>query len=388
MRAPVVAQMNMQRRIAILAGLWALAEIGAAWRTAEATPAVLPSICSRLAAHMRRSPAVVIGGRTVPNMLPWIVNASPYEAEQEPVYRFLAPKWRLPLPPTLESLPGTDLFMASRILGSGDCLNAMFFEWKSGSALRPVGDPGKSGPCGRLGQSGGLAAVLGQPAYVESEPLNPSTSGSVVHITPWRSSGWGPACHVSIQLIHQYPVRLRYCGSDRAVCSAARQVAPAVERRYETYSAEQLADFNEIGTFSFRGFFFQGTPTADGRALVSRARRMAMSRVTAAESAGAPSWLRVVIPADVAFFPLSLDDKLYVASATGGADPTELIRWILPNPDRYLGPVDPNAGRGALLVVYRAPSGGNQQLVPLAVIAMHSRMSGVKSIETGDDQAN
>lgn len=52
--------MNNQTRIATLAGLWALVEIGAVWPTAEATPAVPPSICSQLAAQMRRSPALEI----------------------------------------------------------------------------------------------------------------------------------------------------------------------------------------------------------------------------------------------------------------------------------------------------------------------------------------
>lgn len=43
--------MNKQKRIATLAGLWALAEVGAAASlNAAATPAVPPSICSRLAA--------------------------------------------------------------------------------------------------------------------------------------------------------------------------------------------------------------------------------------------------------------------------------------------------------------------------------------------------
>jgi hypothetical protein len=74
-------QMNKQRRIATLAGLWALAEIIAVWPTAKATPAVPPSVCSRLAAQMRRSPALVVKDQTVPKMLPWIVSALPREGE-------------------------------------------------------------------------------------------------------------------------------------------------------------------------------------------------------------------------------------------------------------------------------------------------------------------
>ena len=386
--------MNKQKRIATLAGLWALAEIGAVWPTAEATSAVPPSICSRLAVQMRASPATVLEDLVVKKtMQPWIVNASSQPAQGDPAYRYLPPEWRTmggrgASFPTIESLPGTELSMVSAIAGSGDCLQYQFFERKHGGAVRLLGDPPiESDLCSRQGTWGSLATVLGEPSFITYGSLNPDNNDSLLNIMPWKGTYWGQACHVTIQLMRRYPVRLRYCGSDRAVCGAARKVAPAVERRYERYSAEQLADFNEIGTFSFQGFRFQGTLTAEGRALVSRARGIAMSSVTAAERRGAPSWLRVVIPADVAFFPLRLDDKLYVASTTGGADPTTLIRWIVPHAKRYLGAVGPKHRRGSLLVVYQAPRARGHQLVPLAVLTMHSPTSGVKSIQAGDDYA-
>jgi hypothetical protein len=276
--------------------------------------------------------------------------------------------------------------MVSAIAGSGDCLQYQFFERKQGGALRIVGDPPiDSDLCSRDGTWGSLATVLGEPAFIAYGSPNTDENGSLMNIMPWKGTYWGQACHVSIRLMHRYPVRLLYCGSDRAVCDAARRVAPAVERRYETFSAEQLADFNEVGTFSLQGFRFQSAPTAEGRVLVGRARRIAMSRVAAAESRGAPSSLRVVVPADVAFFPLRLVDKLYVVSITGGADPAGLIRWIVPHAKRYLGAVGTNHGPGSLLVVYQPPRARSRQLVPLALVTMHSQTSGVKSIQAGDN---
>ena len=126
--------MNKQKRIATLAGLWALAEIGAVWPTAEATSAVPPSICSRLAVQMRASPATVLEDLVVKKtMQPWIVNASSQPAQGDPAYRYLPPEWRTmggrgASFPTIESLPGTELSMVSAIAGSGDCLQYQFFE--------------------------------------------------------------------------------------------------------------------------------------------------------------------------------------------------------------------------------------------------------------------
>jgi hypothetical protein len=87
----------------------------------------------------------------------------------------------------------------------------------------------------------------------------------------------------------------------------------------------------------------------------------------------------------VAFFPLRLVDKLYVVSITGGADPAGLIRWIVPHAKRYLGAVGTNHGPGSLLVVYQPPRARSRQLVPLALVTMHSQTSGVKSIQAGDN---
>lgn len=271
--------------------------------------------------------------------------------------------------------------MVSAYAGSGDCLQYQFFERKRGGAVRLLGSPPiESDLCSRDGTSGSLATVLGEPSFIVYGSDNPDTNGPRLNIVRWKGTHWGPACHVSIQWMHKYPVRLRYCGSNSAVCVAARKIAPAVERRYEKYSAEQNADFNEIGTFSFKGFQFQSTFTAEGRALVGRARRIAMSRVTKDERRGAPSWLRNVIPGDVAFFSLRLDRKLYVATTSS----PDLPRWIVPHAKRYFGEVGAERKNGSLLVVYQAPRAHSQQLVPLAVLTMHSGTSGIKLIEAGD----
>lgn len=384
--------MNRKKRIAIILNLCGLAGISMIAPGAQAKSPAVSSICSRLVAQLHASSATVLNDLLVKKTMlpPWIVNAASHPAQGDPAYRYLPPDWRTmggrgASFPIIESLPGTALSMVSAIAGSGDCLQYQFFERKRGGAVHLLGSPPiESDLCSRHGTWGSLATVLGKPAFIVYGSENPDNNGPRLNIMPWKGTSWGHACHVSIQWMHRYPVKLRYCGSDRAVCAAARKVAPAVQRRYERYSAEQLRDFNEIGTFSLRGFRFHDTLTTRGRALVVRARHIAMSRVTAAESHGAPSRLRVVFSGDVAFFPLRLDGKLYVASATGGPD---LIRWVVPPGKGYFAGVEGDRNNGSLLVVYQTPRAGNHYLVPLAVLTMHSRTSSIKSIEAGDGYA-
>lgn len=383
--------MNRKKRIAIISTLFGLAGIGMLAPDARAKAPTTPSICSRLVAKLRASPTTVLNDLVVKKtMLPrWIVNPSSHPAQGDPAYRHLPPVWRImggrgATFPTIETLPGTALSMVSAIAGSGDCLQYQFFERKPGGAVRLLSSPPiQSDLCSRDGTSGGLATVLGKPVFIVYGSDNPDNNGLRLNIMPWNETDWGPACNVSIQWRHRYPVRLRYCGSDRAVCVAARKIAPAVERRYERYSAEQLADFNQIGTFSFKRFQFQSILTAEGRALVGRARDIAMSRITEDERHGAPSWLRNVIPADVAFFSLRLDRKLYVATTSS----PDLTRWVVPHAKRYFGEVGAERKHASLLVVYQAPRAHSHQLVPLAVLTMHSGTSGIKAIEAGDGYA-
>lgn len=360
--------MNKQKRIATLAGLWALAEIGAAASpNAAATSAVPPSICSRLAAQMRRSPALVVKDLTVPKMLPWIVSALPHPAEREPVYRFLAPKWRLPLPPTLESLPGTDLFMASTILGSGDCLNAMFFEWKRGRPLRPLGwPPISTGACSRDGVWGGLATVLGQPAYIEYGSLDPNNMDALVAIASWEGRNWGQPCPVSIRFTYGYEVTQLYCGTGHRVCNAAGKIAPDVKRRFHAYSVSFIQAFNS--GVPFPKFHFHGPLSKTDQTLVAHARQIGMPRQIVPVSDARPAWLQHFHPFGAEYFPLILEGTRYVGVATRTANPrTAYLRhhWVF--------------------ILFQAPSSSSQRLVPLAIFAVHRGTTGVKSIQATDE---
>ncbi len=347
-----------------------------------------PSLCARLASRMRHSPVKAARSLVTPDAPrhPWIVFATPGQADGRAVMRHLYPKWERDSGgigmSNLESLPNTDLYLVTRVEGSADCSLETFVRWRTGGTRHLIEGPLVQGPCSRQDQSGGLAMVLGHPAYVESEPLEPWNKGTVLHIAPWVHNGWGQECHVASQFRYAYPVQQRYCGADQAACRAAQKVAPAVQGRYDAYSAQQNEDFNEIGTFSMRGFRFQGTLGAKGRALVDRARDIAMARIAIAESHGAPAWVRTVVSGDVSFFPLRLDHKLYVASITTGGS---LLRWILPDAKRYLDGNGPISVQASVLMVYQAPGAHSRQLIPVAAFTVETRTIGVTSIRFGDD---
>ena len=361
--------MSRRKRITTLTALCALAGIGAVWTAAEATAAAPPSICSRLAAQMRRSPAQVVKDQTVPQMLPWIVNASPHQAEQEPVYRFLAPKWHLPLVPTIESLPGTDLFMASTILGSGDCLNAMFFEWQPGRPLRLLDwPPVATGACSRQGVWGGLATVLGRPAYIEYGSLDPDNMDALIAIAPWEGKNWGRPCPVSIRFTYGYDVTQLYCGAADRVCNAAGKVAAEVKRRYHAYSVSFIQAFNS-GVAPPK-FHFQGALGKQDRMLVARARQIGLPEHIVPVSGANPAWLRHFHPYGSEYFPLTLDGTRYVGVATRSANPrTAYLRhhW--------------------LFILFQPPSSDRRRLLALAVFTVHRGTSGVKSIQATDEFA-
>ena len=364
-----VVLMNKRKRVATLAGLCALAEIGAVWQTAEATPAVPPSICSRLAEQMRRSPARVVKDQTVPKMLPWIVSALPRQPEQEPVYRFLAPRWRLPLPPTIESLPGTDLFMASTILGSGDCLNAMFFEWKPGGPLRLTGwPPISTGACGRQGVWGGLAMVLGQPAFIEYGSLDPNDRDALVAIAPWDGKNWGRPCPLSIRFTYRYEVTQLYCAAAEGVCDAAGRIAPEVKRRFHAYSVSFIQAFNS--GVPLPKFQFRGALSKKDQMLVALARQIGMPKHIVPVSDARPAWLRHFHPFGSEYFPLTLQGTRYVGLATATANPhTAYLRhhWVF--------------------ILFEAPNSSSPRLVTLAIFAVHRETSGVKSVQARDEFA-
>jgi hypothetical protein len=280
----------------------------------------------------------------------------------------------------IETLPKADLFMAFGRAGSLNCLQPMFLIGKSGGALHVVLPADTNPPCELSDQlEGELATVLGQPTYIESGPLDRNGRDSLLLVVPWLGTAWGQSCTVSIRFTLRYPVRLRYCGSDQAVCSAARQVAPRVERQYEAYSAEWLEAFNEgVPLPKFR---FDGALSAQDQVLISRAQRIAMST---AESRGAPARLLNAIMIDFDFFPLRLDHKLYLGAATGGVNPADTARWFVPS-EQYLGKAASKPVPGTLFVVYQAPGAHSHQLQPLAVFGMHQQTSRVESIQARDD---
>jgi hypothetical protein len=196
---------------------------------------------------------------------------------------------------------------------------------------------------------------------------------------PWSGTEWGQSCTVSIRVTLQYSVKLQYCGSDQAVCGAARQVAADLEGQYETYEADWLEAFNQhVALPKFR---FNGELSAQDQILVARARHMA--RFTA-ESHGARADLLDGIMMDFDFFPLHLDHKLYLGAITGGANPADTARWFVPNA-RYLGEPARKPAPTTLFVVYQAPGAKSRQLQPLAVFGMHQQTSGVESIQANDN---
>lgn len=349
------------------------------------SPAV-PSLCTRLTTQMRHSPETVMKDATSPSpsWQPWVVSASSGQPLPYDVYRPIASAWQAHMDSMVmqgvEILPEADLFMAFGRAGSFNCLQPLFLAGKSGGALHVVSPADANPPCELTDQSeGGLATVLGQPAYIESGPLDRNGRDSLLLVVPWLGAAWGQSCTVSIRFTRRYPVRLRYCGLDQAVCSAARDVAPRLERRYEAYSAEWLEDFYEgVPPPKFR---FEGALSAQDRVLVSRAQRMAKA---SAQSRGIPARLLNPIMSNFDFFPLRLDHKLYLGAVTGGANPAGTARWFVPS-ERYLGGAASKPVPGTLFVVYQAPGAHSDQLQPLAVFGMYQQTVGVESILARDD---
>lgn len=369
--------MDRQKRIAAFVSLWALAGLGAAWSKAGAESAAAPSICARLVRQMRASPATVLK-EGVSKLLPWIVNAVPRPAEAQPVYRYLPRVWRTmggrgATFPTIESLPGTDLSMVSAIAGSGDCLQFAFFEWKPGSAFHAIADPpmDSEGLCSRQGVWGEYAAVLGQPAFIAYGSLNPDNLDFLAVIAPWKGKNWGRACPVSIRFAYRYEVTRLYCGASQEACDAARKVAPEVRRRYHAWDVSGIDAFNDYGGMPAK-FLFGGAPSAQGQALVSRARRIGIPGDLTPGDDASPAWLRHLSPYASVYFPLTLDGHVYVGAAARSANNrrTAYLRhhW--------------------LFILFQAPHAGSQRLVALAAFTVHRVTSGVRSITARNESAS
>ena len=322
-------------------------------------------------------------------MRPWIAFAAVHLPQGTEGYGRIAAAWRAQMPKGLfapplgkvETLQGTGLFVANTILGSGDCLSPTFFSWQPGGRPLVIGDPQLPlSLCSRDGSWGRFALVLGQPAYLATGRLNHHSLDEVMFIAPWRAGKWARPCPVSIRFRYQYPVKLRYCGSNGALCRAARKVAPVLARRYHAYSVAQLDAFN--AGYSIIKFRLRAVLTVEERVLVDRARRIAEAT---AESRHAPAWIPSAIPAYFSFFPLRLEHRLYLGAATGEGR-SWAARWILPH-GRWSSGVGGNPSKGGSeFFLFSAPHAHAVRLVPLAVFSMHWRVQGVRSIEARDDR--
>ena len=342
--------------------------------TADAASAVAPSICARLVRRMRASPATVLKDQSVPNMRPWIVNAVSHPAQGEPVYPHLPSVWRTmggagATIPTIESLPGTDLAMVSAVAGADDCLQFAFFEWKQGGAFHAIADPpmGAAVLCSREGVWGGYATVLGRPAFIAYGLLGPANRDSLLIIAPWKAKHWGPACPVSIRFRYRYDVTQLYCGASDEVCRAARKLAPEVKRRYHAWDVSSVDALNEGGGLPLK-FHFGGAPSAQGKALVARARTIGISRRLTSGGNGQPAWLRQASPRAFEYFPLELAGHLYVAAAG---------RWGIYPANRL--------ANHWLFIVFHAPSVSTRRLVVLTAFTAHRVTSGVRAIDARNE---
>lgn len=384
--------MSQHHRLAARAGLAAVVASAAVCASAGARSAPLPSLCTRLVRRMHRAPEAVLNEATpgADWMRPWIAFPAVHLPQGTEAYGRIAAAWRAQMPKGLfrpplrniEALQGTGLFVANTILGSGDCLSSTFFAWKPGGRPRVTGDPQfPLSLCSRDGSWAKFAIVLGQPAYLATGQLNHHSLDEVMFIAPWQAGKWARPCPVSIRFRYAYAAKLRYCGSNRALCRAARKVAPVLERRYHAYSIEQLDAFN-VG-YSIRKFSWHAARTVQARALVDRARRIAEAM---AERRHAPAWVPSAIPAFFSFFPLRLEHRVYLGAATGEGR-SWAARWILPHGRWSSGGDRSQSERNTEFFLFSAPRAHGDRLVPLAVFSMHGRVQGVRSIEARDGRS-
>lgn len=359
--------MSRHHRLSRRVGLWSLVAVALLGGTAGAGSAAASSVCARLVTHMRRSPATVLQDLSPQRraMAPWVTYPVLRLPTTTEAYLRIARLWARPMDPTppplrdVEVLPGTGLFAANAILGSADCLNATFFEWHWGSPPRLIDGPRLPlPPCRRDDEWGGFAVVLGRPAYLEFESLDPANSDLATLIAPWTGSGWGRPCRVSIRYTYRYSATLQYCGQTPELCMEARKIAVAVERSYHAWRATSIYDFNQSAGLTQPKFHYGGVVSARGRALVARARRLGVPKAVASGGGARPPWLRHLSRHGVQYFPVRL----------GG--------------NRYVGAVDHNEypNLGSRFFLFQAPRAHSRRLVPLAVFAMNWGANGVQSI--------
>lgn len=354
--------MNRCRCFMVFLSLPVLAAVTA---SAVAQSAAAPSLCSRVAAQLRGSPArVAKDAHTWKHwLLPWIVFAKKHSAKKARAYQEILPVWRSSFgrgpAKSIEVLSAAGIMRISGPGGIASCSQAMFFKWQRGAALKVLSlPPLQQTPCLYRRQRGQLARVLGQPAYVESETLDDTKLDLLMMISPWLGSGWGRPCPVAIRFAYAARVKpgWRYCGADRTICAAARKAAPALERRYHKYLLSSATVVTErTGTPQIH---FGESLNVQTWTLIKRAARIATVRSISAIHGAMPPWLRDFNLKDIDYFALRLNGK------------------------RYIGAVSPvNYGIGTLFGVYQAPGVHSNRLIPLVVFRMLWQPNGVRSIQ-------
>ena len=341
---------------------------------ASAASTAGPSVCTRLVARMRRAPATLVkdvNGKGA--WMPWIIPADRVSSDSGAFRRIdsaWAAQFKDPFPPGLsdvETLPGTDLFVANAILGSGDCLSSMFTQWKPGSHLRVIPQPQLPlDMCSRDDNPswGTLAMVLGRPAYIGSRSLSGLNDDSLMFISRWTGNTWTAPCPVSIRFTYRYRVTQLYCGVAKRVCNAARKIMPEVKRRYSAYNVRVFDALNNNNPAP--PFHFRHALNPQERSLVARARRIGLPKRITHGSRRRPGWLRHLNPYDAVYFPLRLDGSLYVGAA-----------------DRR-----PYQWPGTFFFVFGAPSASTQRLEPLAAYTVHRMASGIKSVQARNESTS
>lgn len=334
--------------------------------SAPAGAAGTPSLCRRLAVRLRRSPRDVAREAQASDrwLRPWVrfARAQPLGADARD--RHLIGLWRReigsPRPAHVQRLHGSGLM---RISGDGaqlyqPCSQAMFVRRNRGGELRVLAVPIlHPAPCRMSGQRRALATVLGQPAYVESDRLDFTNSDALLRIVPWRGRDWGRACPLAIRFSYRATLTRRpYCRTDRAVCAAAAEVAPALGRRYRRYlissvtavTARQAAPDIQFGR----------ALTGPQWRLIGRGQRLAAARAVAPAD-GAPPWLPDQLSLHaVEYFPLQLNGRSYLGALGPGRYASEL-----------------------LFGVFRVPRERSRRLHLLAVLRMRWQPVSVQSVQ-------
>ena len=356
----------------LLAALWALSPI------AGAHTAVAPSLCTRLATQLRRSPALVARDMRQPRrwLQPWVMFANPQSVKKAALGPRVLAQLRAPMgsmgPESLERLPAFGLMLVSGndVDSFGYCSRgfptelAMYVKSRRDTVPEVLPLPSLDlMPCRSRQGWRSLATVLGEPAAIQSEALDTTRSDTRLRVQPWLGKRWGPSCSVAIRFTYRSKIaRQLYCGAHRAVCTAAREIAPALERRYQLYLVNAVeAVTYHLGTPRIH---FGDSLRAHARVLIGRARRVATVQALAAARTAKPAGLAHLRLKYVEYFPLRL------------------------NGTAYLGAIAPIAyGNRVLFGVYRVPRAHSARLAPVAVFRLRWQVAHVKSIRVRDQPA-